>query len=100
LTFAEEEIASIKIFPGDAAWIALAAGIITYDAIAIFTRKAETMSSAIWRSLAHPVKSPIAAGIWIGVTWHLFANKQAREAYGTYGPHLKKIHQQITNRIG
>jgi hypothetical protein len=83
------QIKEPKKIPGDYAWIALAAAIIGYDAFAMTTKKAETMSSAIWRSLAHPVKSPIAASIWGGLTWHLFANERARNAYRDYMPNLK-----------
>jgi hypothetical protein len=80
-----------KKIPGDYAWIALAAGIITYDAVAIKSQKLETMSSAIWRSLSHPIKSPVAALIWASLTWHLFGNKKARKAYKSYRPIFKSI---------
>jgi hypothetical protein len=83
------ELEEFKKIPGDFAWIALAAGIVAYDVFAIKTKKAETMSSAIWRSLAHPIKSPLAALIWLSLTWHLFGNKQARKSYKTYRVILK-----------
>lgn len=89
-----------KTVPGDIAWIVLAGGIITYDLLSVVTGKAETMSSAIWRSLAHPAKSPVAVTIWAGITWHLFLNKQARAAYRTYSPQLDVVKTKILNHKG
>lgn len=66
--------------PGELAWALMAFGIFTYDMIAIKTKKAETMSSALWRSLNHPVKSPLAILAWGILTHHLFVNKNARKS--------------------
>ena len=78
----------VKKIPGDVAWIALALGIVGYDTIAVLSGKAETLSSAIWRSLSHPYKFPVAASIWFGLTWHLFGNPHARNSYRV---HIVKI---------
>ena len=85
---------------GEYAWMTMAAGIITYDVIAVMTKRAETMSSAIWRSLAHPIKSPVAVGVWLGLTWHLFGNPKARESYRTHGSHIRKITNRIETKLG
>ena len=82
--------------PGDYAWIVLALGIAAYDTCAFFSNgKLETMSRAIWRSLSHPYKFPIAGMMWAGITWHLFFNPVARHSYketwGYYAPGIKVI---------
>jgi hypothetical protein len=70
--------------PGDYAWYAMSAGIFLYDMFAIKTKKCETMSSAIWRSLNHPIKAPTTVLIWLAITHHLFGTKKARTAYSVH----------------
>lgn len=83
-----EEI--VKVIPGDYAWVTLALCIVLYDAVAVTTKKAETMSGAIWRSLAHPYKFPVAGVVWGAISWHLFFNPQARAAYkAVWSTHMK-----------
>jgi hypothetical protein len=65
---------------GEYAWLTMALGILTYDLVAIKTKKIETMSGALWRSLQHPVKSPFALLTWGIVTHHLFASTSARKS--------------------
>lgn len=87
-----------KKVPGDFAWIVLVSGIVMYDVAAVFSGKAETLSSALWRSLSHPVKSPLTAMLWVGVTWHLFANKEARASYRCYAPYIQNITVKISSK--
>lgn len=63
---------------GDIAWAVMALSITLYDVYAIKSKKAETMSGALWRSLKHPFKFPIATIIWGVLTYHLFAGRNAR----------------------
>jgi len=69
---------------GEYAWVLMALGIFSYDMFAISTKKFETMSSALWRSLQHPIKSPVAIFSWIVLTHHLFASKPARASIKSY----------------
>lgn len=64
----------------DLAWYAMALGILSFDLIAIKTNKFETMSTALWRSLSHPVRSPVIWISWGVLTHHLFASKNARNS--------------------
>jgi hypothetical protein len=66
---------------GDWAWLGLIIGIFSYDMFALKSKKCETMSAAIIRSLAHPIKGPTAVLAWVTVTHHLFGNKRARRCY-------------------
>lgn len=77
--------------PGDVAWIVLASSVILYDTAAVLSGKAETMSSAIWRSLEHPYKFPIAALMWAGLSWHFFVNPRARSSYKMHHPRIKQL---------
>lgn len=74
----------------DLAWYAMALGILTYDVIAIKTNKFETMSTALWRSLAHPVRSPVIWVSWGILTHHLFASKNARNSMKTLSKTILK----------
>lgn len=76
---------------GDYAWIVMTAGILTYDFIALKSQKIETMSHAMWRSLSHPVKSPIAIAAWGILTHHLFINHKARNS-------IKELINNFTNK--
>ena len=69
---------------GDYAWVIMALGILAYDMFAMKSKKVETMSSAMWRSLSHPIKAPLAGVCWAILTHHLFANKRARASYSIY----------------
>jgi hypothetical protein len=69
---------------GDYAWLVMGLSILIYDLLAIKTKRAETMSSAIWRSLEHPIKTPLVTLIWLKLTHHLFFNKNARRALKTH----------------
>ncbi len=62
----------------------MALGIFSYDMYAITTKRFETMSTALWRSLEHPIKSPIAIFSWLVLTHHLFASKPARKSIKSY----------------
>jgi hypothetical protein len=66
--------------PGEIAWGVMSLGILAYDLTAIKTKKAETMSSALWRSLKHPIKLPTTTLIWLILTYHLFASANARSS--------------------
>ena len=70
----------MKKIKGDYAWGVMALMILTYDLVAIRTKRIETMSAAMWRSLEHPIKSPLVLLIWLKLTHHLFGNKTARRA--------------------
>lgn len=72
---------TIKKFDGAYAWMLMFIGILGYDLYAITSGKAETMSSALWRNLQHPVKSLIPILVWGAVTHHLFGNRNARNSY-------------------
>ena len=65
---------------GEYAWLIMALGITAYDLFAIKTKKIETMSTALWRSLHHPFKLPVAAIAWAILSYHLFASKNARDS--------------------
>lgn len=65
------------------AWMLMAIGIMGYDLYAIRSGKAETMSSALWRTLQHPGKSIVPIVVWGTITHHLFGNRNARAAYKT-----------------
>lgn len=69
----------------------MALGILTYDLLAIKTKKMETMSHAVWKSLAHPVKFPIATITWGILTHHLFINNKARNS-------MKELSKNIKNK--
>lgn len=68
---------------GEYAWVVMALSILTYDLVAIKTKKAETMSSAIWRSLEHPIKFPLTSLAWGIATYHLFSSQPARKSIKT-----------------
>jgi hypothetical protein len=78
---------------GEYAWAVMALGILTYDLIAIKTKKMETMSHAVWKSLSHPVKFPIAATAWGVLTHHLFVNHKARNS-------IRQLRDNIVNNKG
>ncbi len=65
---------------GEYAWGVMALGIFSYDMVAIKTKKAETMSSALWRSLEHPIKFPFTSAAWAILTYHLFTSEPARRS--------------------
>lgn len=75
-----ESLISKKI-TGFYAWILMALGICAYDMYAIKSNKYETMSTALWNSLAHPFKSAPLILVWLGITHHLFGNTRARNSY-------------------
>lgn len=66
---------------GEYGWLGLTLIIVAYDAYAMKTKKIETLSAALWKSLAHPKKMPAAACIWGILTWHLFLDAHARQSY-------------------
>jgi hypothetical protein len=82
---------------GEYAWGVMALGIFAYDMTAIKTKKAETMSSALWRSLQHPIKFPFASLAWGVLTYHLFTSAPARDSlkilYSTYHFAKDKVHE-------
>ncbi len=80
----KESLETLTKVSGEFAWLAMAAFIFTYDMVAIKTKRYETMSSALWRSLSHSFKAPFACGVWLVITHHLFANKNARQSYSKY----------------
>jgi len=65
---------------GEYAWGVLMLGVFAYDIYSIKTGKLETMSSAVYRALRHPLKFPLLSLIWGIITFHLFANIDARES--------------------
>lgn len=75
-----EEIPSGPL-PGSYAWYTMSIGILAYDLYAMKYKKAETMSSAIWRSLSDAKKASALVAGWMVLTHHLFANKRARNHY-------------------
>jgi hypothetical protein len=66
--------------PGEYAWGIMTLGILLYDLTAMKTQKAETMSSALWRSLQHPIKLPTTSLVWLIITHHLFVSANARKS--------------------
>lgn len=76
---------------GDIGWLLLISYIVTYDALALYSNKTETLSSALWRSLSHPYKSPVAMALWGCLTWHLFGNPNARQSYQLRNQMKRKI---------
>lgn len=75
---------------GEYAWVAMALSITLYDLVAIKTKKMETMSTALWKSLNHPMKFPVAPIAWAILTYHLFASSNARSSMKSRQPHFKK----------
>ena len=65
---------------GEYGWVVLAVSITAYDLFAIKTKKFETLSTALWKSLPHPIKFPIAPLAWGILTYHLFISKNARDS--------------------
>ncbi len=76
---------------GDYAWVVMALCILGYDLWAMNTKKAETMSSALWRSLEHPMKSPFLLLSWGVLTHHLFMNKRARKSLKVFYESCREI---------
>lgn len=72
-----------KKIRGEYAWGLMALSILAYDLTAIKTKKAETMSSALWRSLEHPIKFPLTSLAWAITTYHLFSSQPARKSLKT-----------------
>lgn len=79
-TVTEDDITIFKL-NGFWAWLIMALSILAYDIFAIKTKKAETMSTALWRMLQNPTHSPALMMVWLSITYHLFINKQARSSY-------------------
>jgi len=69
-----------RITTGEYAWITMAFAIATYDIIAIKTKKAETMSTALWQALQDPFKLPLTVLSWSVLIHHLFLSKNARDS--------------------
>lgn len=76
----EEPIVTLRR-QAELAWVVLAAGIIAFEVVALESKKIETLSEALWRSLSKPTRWPISMGIWFGLTYHLFFNPAARDSY-------------------
>ncbi len=66
---------------GELAWGLLILSVLVYDLYSIKTGKLETMSSAVYRALRHPLKFPLLSLIWALITFHLFANVDARQSF-------------------
>jgi len=64
---------------GNIAWAFLLASVIAYDAYAIKTQKAETLTRAFWRNTEKPLKSLIPIMVWTGLTVHLLLEKDIRK---------------------
>jgi hypothetical protein len=64
---------------GNLAWAFLLASVIAYDAYAIKTQKAETLTRAFWRNTEKPLKSLVPIIIWTGLTVHLLLEKDIRK---------------------
>lgn len=77
----DQPLDTLKKFDGLYAWLLMAVGILSYDLYAIRTGRAETMSTALWRTLQHPAKSLIPILVWGTITHHLFGNRNARNSY-------------------
>jgi hypothetical protein len=60
------------------AWMALIGAVIAYDAIAIKTKKVETLTRYFWRSTEMPTKGVLPIACWSIVTAHLLAEKNIR----------------------
>jgi len=74
-------MATIDKLQGEYGWLFLVAGIIGYDVVAIKSKKAETLSTALWRNLEQPAKGIAMLLAWGWVTHHLFFNNRARTSY-------------------
>lgn len=61
------------------AWAFLLASVIAYDAYAIKTQNAETLTRAFWRITEKPAKSLIPITVWVGLTAHLLLEKDIRK---------------------
>ena len=59
-------------------WMALLAIVVAYDAYAIKTKKAETLTRYFWRSTEDTKKSILPIACWTIVTAHLLMEKQVR----------------------
>ena len=65
------------------AWSILFAAIAAYDAFAIKTKKAETLTRFFWRQTENRKKSLVPIAIWAGLTAHLLLEKSIRrKAFG------------------
>lgn len=63
---------------GAYAWLAIAGMVICYDAYAIKTKNAETMTRAFWRATESPIKAVVPVIAWGVLTAHLLAEKKIR----------------------
>lgn len=61
------------------AWLALAAIIVAYDAFAIKTKKAETLTKGFWRSMDGRFTGLLSIGAWVALTAHLLVEKKLRQ---------------------
>lgn len=69
---------------GGYAWTILFLGIIAYDAFAIKTKKAETLTRFFWRQTEKPLNGIVPIAIWASLTTHLLLEKSIRrKAFGT-----------------
>lgn len=69
---------------GTYAWLALALSVVAYDAYAIKTKKAETLTRAFWRLTEKPIKAVLPVTLWTALSAHLLLEKKVRKRkFGT-----------------
>lgn len=59
-------------------WALLAATVVAYDAYAIKTKKAETLTRSFWRLSEGKISKTPVLGAWLIVTFHLMFEKKVR----------------------
>lgn len=64
---------------GAYAWSVMFLAIILYDAYAIKTKKAETLTRFFWRQTEKPIHGLLPVFLWIGITGHLLLEKKLRK---------------------
>lgn len=60
-------------------WLLIAFVVVSYDAYAMKTKKAETLSSAFWRWSTHPVGAFFTTATWAALTHHLVIDNRIKK---------------------
>ena len=59
-------------------WLFVIGVIVSYDAYAMKTKKAETLSSAFWRWSSHPIGAFVTTATWAALTHHLLIDNRLK----------------------
>lgn len=59
-------------------WLFIIFVVVSYDAYAIKTKRAETLSSAFWRWSSHPIGAFMTTAVWAALTHHLLVDNRLR----------------------